>query len=178
MAFLDVLHHVRAKLGCCGERAEDGEYDGDFSLCLIKEETQVFLLAGQGAFIDGDRCDFFPVFRSLDGCVDDLGYAAFFYFGVVDFDAVVLDAVHAIVHGFQDVHVVSLVEIIGMFCIGHRIEIDAGQVRPEGIGNAVDVFTKDNSFDAFFLGHGFQDFLLFHNSSFTRQRRCRRLLVL
>ena len=92
--------------------------------------------------------------------------------------AVVLDAVHAIVHGFQDVHVVSLVEIIGMFCIGHRIEIDAGQVRPEGIGNAVDVFTKDNSFDAFFLGHGFQDFLLFHNSSFTRQRRCRRLLVL
>ena len=57
-------------------------------------------------------------------------------------------------------------------------EIDAGQVRPEGIGNAVDVFTKDNSFDAFFLGHGFQDFLLFHNSSFTRQRRCRRLLVL
>ncbi len=62
--------------------------------------------------------------------------------------------------GLQDVHVVSLVEIIGMFCIGHRIEIDAGQVRLEGVGNAVDVFTKDNSFDAF-LVMGFRIFFFF-----------------
>lgn len=131
VAFLDVLHHVRAKLGCCGERAEDGEYDGDFSCVLSRRRRRYFCSRARAPSLTETDVTFSQSSGVLTGVSTILATPPFFYFGVVDFDAEVLDAVHAIVHGFQDVHVVSLVEIIGMFCIGHRIEIDAGQVRPE-----------------------------------------------
>ena len=161
MALPDMVHHGRTEFIGRGEGAEHRKYDGHFSLCLIQEKLQILLLPGQGPFIHGYRLEPEPVLRFLHRRLCNPGHAAFGYIAEISFGSEILDAVHAIIHGFQNIHIIFFIEIVGMLCIAHRIQVYHRQMGPQGIGHPVHFLAADGRLDAFLLRHGRNNFL-FH----------------
>ena len=84
---------------------------------------------------------------------NDFRHAASLNVCIIDCHAEVFDAVHTVIHRLQDIDVIGLIELIGVFRIRHRIKIDRRQMRPQRVRHTVYGITANGSRDALCLRH-------------------------
>ncbi len=115
---------------------------------------QMAQLASQRGRGDRQHADAPPVGGRADRGADDARHAALANGAVVGQDAPVLGAIEAVRHRLDEIHVERGGEADGLFDQRLRIEVGAGEMRPEGVGRAIDLGGCQGTADPFQLRQG------------------------
>ena len=105
-------------------------------------------LAAVRAALDVNPFELRPGGYIAHGRLDDFGDTAALDVAVIAHAAPVLDAIQPVRHRLHEIKVETPREIGGGFREAPRIEVDAGEVRPETVGRTVDGFAAQGGADA------------------------------